>query len=162
MYIRNYFGQYAEDVKKLNTYQKILLSANILHFQSVFIEIFDNTYGEELYMLYEEVINELALISRVETPSSSLIKLRDVSYKRIPDTDVFPSKEGTFAQYAMISACYFMSFAIEHDVDAFYKATDIFIESLYAQNQCSDEPLNDTEIYEKIVGRWPHLIEGLS
>jgi len=162
MYRENYFGQYVEDIEKLDLHQKVRLGVLILREQRICVVHFDDVYDQELLPFYDSIIKELELTPITEFPSSSLIHLRNVSDKRIPDTDIFPSEYGTFAQYAMISACHLIAFATEHNVKRFYQLIEIYIDNIYAQNQCSEHPLNNVMLLEHITGIWGSLISSSS
>lgn len=161
MYSNHYFGKYAEDIEKLDFHRKLMLGVLVLRDLSSCVAHFDGIYNEKLLPFYENMINALKLASASGLPASSLCHLRDACIRRVPDTDTFPAKEGTFAQYAMISACYLLAFALEYNVGDFYRSLDFYIENLCAQNQCAEEPLSDAMLNEYITAIWASLIASL-
>lgn len=162
MYIKDFLGAYCADVEQLNLQQKILLGVFFLRSQSHCVEQFDQVYGGDLLSFYENVINELILSAQSGGPTSSLTYMREECRKLIPDTDEFQSTEGTLAQYAMVSACYLISFVFKKDLDELFKLLDMYIESIYAQGQFSGESLNNDVFREQVVDTWTHLIKNLT
>lgn len=158
MFVEEYLKTYHEDIIKLGFQQKVMAGVFFLHKQIYGMEQFDKIYDEHLLSFYNDIINELTYRSDTETSRMALRNRLKDSKIKIPDTDEFSSKEGVFAQYAMISASYLISFSIECKQADLYKSLEASIENLCMQNQLSDTPQSDDVFHWFIFSEWSELI----
>lgn len=93
------------DFHQLSRQQKILFTSAYLYRQVRLVKDFDKVYSENLLRFFFETL-ELLVLEETE----KLRNLVEIIDERIPDTDEFSEKEGSYAQNLMIALRYLVCF----------------------------------------------------
>ncbi|WP_054180867.1 hypothetical protein [Trabulsiella odontotermitis] len=146
-----YLEKLTEGLTGLTFQQKLTVGIFFLRKQISAVAGFDKIYSEQLLPFYEEIINMLTVCANVGCDTSVLRNKLQHCSEKIPDTEEFTSEVGSFAQHAMISACYLLSFCLDQNPADFHKTLEMAVENFYIQNKLSDVLLSNDLPHELIL-----------
>lgn len=134
------------DFHQLSRQQKILFTSAYLYRQVRLVKDFDKVYSENLLRFFFETL-ELLVVEETE----KLRNLVEIIDERIPDTDEFSEKEGSYAQNLMIALRYLVCFFLRTDELGLQNCVEMSLQNIDLINYEVDENYDESEIVAREV-----------
>ncbi|MBI6703383.1 hypothetical protein [Pseudomonas viridiflava] len=134
------------DFHQLSHQQKILFTSAYLYRQVRLVKDFDKVYSENLLRLFFKTL-ELLVLEETE----KLRNLVEIIDERIPDTDEFSEKEGSYAQNLIIALRYLVCFFLRTDELGLQNCVEMSLQNIDLINYEVDENYDESEIVAREV-----------